>query len=82
MQLNIDTNVEINYNLFAFKNIIYFNIVFPSEYSKKWWQYINAHFISFNMYCRVPEGRGLHQSPPDLYGQRQDTVPKHFSPHL
>ncbi len=27
-------------------------------------------------YCRVPEGRGLHQSPPDLYGQRQDTVPK------
>ncbi len=33
------------------------------------------------VYCRVPEGRGLHQSPPDLYVQRQDTVPKPFSPH-
>ncbi len=32
-------------------------------------------------YCRVPDGRGLHRSPPDLYGQRQDTVPKPFSPH-
>ena len=32
----------------------------------------------YRRYCRVPEGRGLHQSPPDLYGQRQDTVPKPF----
>ncbi len=37
--------------------------------------------VGTQQYCRVPEGRGLHQSPPDLYGQRQDTVPKPFSPH-